>query len=68
MVEYMNCDMKGQAGPFRSGYSTDMKTVNNCTKTAHIHATLRSMLKKKMDILTSSTHRELTQRKQEKTC
>ena len=36
-TEHFNRETKGTAGPFRSGYSTNIHTVNCWIKTAHIH-------------------------------
>ena len=59
-VEHFNRETKGTAGPFLSGYSTNIHAVNRWIKTAHTHATLRKAMKKNFNILTSSKHKELT--------
>ena len=59
-TEHFNRETKGTAGPFRSGYSTNMHAVNRWIKTAHCHATLRKAVKKQFRILTSSKHKEMT--------
>ena len=60
MTEIFNGETKATAGPFRSGYSTKMSTVNRWVKTTHIHANLRSALKDKLEITSSSVHQECT--------
>ena len=42
ITEIYNGETKGTAGPFRSGYSTDLTTVNTWVKTSHIHAQIRT--------------------------
>jgi hypothetical protein len=42
ITEIYNGETKGTAGPFRSGYSTDITTVNTWVKTSHIHARART--------------------------
>ena len=37
MTELFNKETKGTAGPFRSGYSTDMQSVYTWVRTSHIH-------------------------------
>ena len=51
MTELYNKETKGTAGPFRSGYSTDMQSVNTWVITSHIHCRLRIELKQKMRLL-----------------
>ena len=63
MTELFNKETKGAAGPFRSGYSTDMQSVNTWVRTSHIHCRLRIELKQKMRLLTFATHKELTPRR-----
>ena len=60
VTEHFNRETKGTAGPFRSGYSTDLHTLNRWLKTSHIHSTLREAMKKRFRLNTSSTHKELT--------
>ena len=62
MAELFNKETKGTAGPFRSGYGTDMQSVTTWVITLHIHCRLRIELKQKTRLLTSSTHKELTPR------
>eukprot|EP00112_Aurelia_sp_Birch-Aquarium-sp1_P004164 Seg1472.14 transcript_id=Seg1472.14/GoldUCD/mRNA.D3Y31 product="hypothetical protein" protein_id=Seg1472.14/GoldUCD/D3Y31 len=52
--------MKGTAGPFQSGYSTNIGITNKWIQTMHIHAKLRKAMREKLRIKTSSTHKELT--------
>ena len=61
ITEIYNGETKGAAGPFRSGYSTNIETVNTWVKTAHIHAKLRTALKQKIDLTTSTVHKEVTE-------
>ena len=59
-TEHFNRETKGTAGPFRSGYSTDMHAVNRWIKTSHCHAKIRKAVKTQFRIYTSSVHKELT--------
>ena len=61
VTEHFNRETKGTAGPFRSGYSTDLHALNRWVKTSHIHIfTLREAMKKRFRLNHSSTHKELT--------
>ena len=60
VTEHFNRETKGTAGPFRSGYSTDLRALNRWIKTSHIHSKLRVAVKKEFRLYTSSTHKELT--------
>ena len=60
VTEHMNRETKGVAGPFRSGYSTNYESLNKWVMTCHIYCKLRIILRKKMRIMTSSVHKELT--------
>ena len=62
VTEYFNQETKGTAGPFRQGYSTDTARTNEWVNTVHIHAKLRMAMRNKINIKTSSTHKELTDR------
>ena len=42
----------------QGGYSTSEQTTDTFIKTSHIMAKLRASLKERLDILTSSTHKE----------
>ena len=59
-TEHFNRETKGTAGPFRSGYSTNIHTVNRWIKTTHMHTKLRKAIKKNFRIITSSVHKEMT--------
>ena len=65
-TEHFNRETKGTAGPFRSGYSTDIHAVNRWIKTSHIHAKLRKTIKKHFRLFTSSVHEEMTPRNKKK--
>ena len=60
VTEYFKRETKGTAGPFRSGYSTNIDITNKWIQTMHIHAKLRTAMREKLRIKTSSTHKELT--------
>ena len=60
VTELYNRETKGTAGPFRSGYSTDIQATNTWVKTTHIHAKLRVAFREKLHLKTSSVHKELT--------
>ena len=60
VTEYFIRETKGTASPFRSGYSTNVDTTNKWVKTVHIHAKLRLAMRDKLNIKTTSTHKELT--------
>jgi len=59
-TEHFNRETKGTAGPFRSGYSTNIHAVNRWIKTVHCHATLRKAMKRHFRLATSSLHKEMT--------
>ena len=61
-TELFNKETKGTAGPFRSGFSTDIDAVNCWVNTIHIHTLLRKELHKCLHIKTSSKHKEITPR------
>jgi hypothetical protein len=60
ITEIYNGETKGTAGPFRSGYSADITTVNTWVKTSHIHARVRTEFKKNINLCTSAVHKEST--------
>ena len=62
LTEWFNKETKGTAGPFRSGYSTDVKTVNTWIRTSHIHCEMRSEMKRIFIIQSPSTHKEMNPR------
>ena len=59
VTEYFNRGTKGTAGPFRLGYSNNVDLVNNRVGTVQIHAKLRMAMREKLNIKTSSTHKEV---------
>ena len=60
LTELFNKETIGNAGPFRSGYSTKVKSVNTWVRTSHIHCEIRFELKEKMKLSTSTTHKEMS--------
>ena len=60
VTEYFNRETRGTAGPFRSGYSTNIDITNKWIQTMNIHAELRTAMREKLRIETSSTHKEVT--------
>ena len=60
VTEYLNREMKGTSGPFRSGHSTSLEKRLKWINTAHIHAKLREQFKDTMRIKTTTVHKELT--------
>ena len=61
VTEYFNRETKGNAAPFRLGYSTDIELVNKWVANTHIHTKLRMTMRDKLNMKTSSTHKELTE-------
>ena len=59
-TEHFNRETKGTAGPFRSGYSTNIHAVNRWINTTHCHATLRKAMKKRFCMYITSKHKEMT--------
>ena len=57
-TELFNKETKGTAGPFRSGFSTDIEAVNSWVNTVHIHTLLRKELQKNLHMKTVSTKRK----------
>ena len=55
----MSGEVKVRGGPMQGGYSTSVQTTYAFIKTSHIMAKLRATLKEILDILTSSTHKEI---------
>ena len=51
ITEHFNREMKGTAGPFRSGYSADLQVLNRWIKTSHIHSKLRVAVEKRFSLL-----------------
>ena len=60
ITEVFNGKTKRQAGPHRSGFSTNVDAVNTWIKTTHIHAKLRNKFNDTR-IPTDSDHKETTQ-------
>ena len=54
----INQEVIVRGGPMQGGYSTNEQTTDRFTKTSHMMAKLRATLKERLDILTSSTHKE----------
>ena len=61
VTEYFNRETKGKAAPFSLGYSTDIELVNKWVSNTHIHAKLRMKMRDKLNMKTSSTHKEFTE-------
>ena len=55
----INREVKVSGGPMQGGYSTSEQTTDTFIKTSHIMAKFRATLKERLDILTSSTHKEI---------
>ena len=53
-------NVKSSGEYFRDGYSTSTKAVNNFVKNAHLHAEVKAVFRKKLNIKTSSVHKALT--------
>ena len=56
----VNREVKVKGGPTQGGYSTSEQATDAFIKTSHLIAKLRATLKERLDILISSTHKELT--------
>ena len=54
----INRDVKERGGPIQGGYSIDSNATNMFVKTTHLMAKLRTALKRKLHLLTSSKHNE----------
>ena len=54
-----NRKVEVRSGPKQGGYSTNEQKTDTLIKTSHIMAKLRATLKERLDILTSSTHKEI---------
>ena len=61
ITEVFNGETKRQAGPHRSGFSTNVDAVNTWIKTTHIHAKLRKKFNDTIRLTTDSHHKETTQ-------
>ena len=62
VIEIFNGQTKRQAGPYASGFSTNIDTVNKWVNTANIHAQIRAVFSEKLQLTTSSQHKECTPR------
>ena len=60
ITEVFNGQTKRQAGPHRSGFSTNVHAVNTRIKMPHIHAKLREIFASKIRQATPSSHKETT--------
>ena len=56
----VNREVKVKGGPMQGGYSTSEQAADALIKTRHLIAKLRATIKERLDILTSSPHKELT--------
>jgi len=54
----VNKEVNERGGPMQGVYSTSILAADTLSKTSHIMAKLRSAIKKRLHILTSSTHKE----------
>ena len=61
ITEVFNGKTKRQAGPHRSGFSTNVDAVNTWIKTTHIHAKLGKKFNDTIRLTTDSHHKETTQ-------
>ena len=61
ITEVFNGETKQQAGPHRSGFSTNVDAANTWIKTNHIHAKLRNKFNDAIRLTTDSHHKETTQ-------
>ena len=55
----VNGKVKVRGGPMQGGYSTDLDAMNIFVKNSHLLAKLRSVLKERIHLLTSSKHKEI---------
>ena len=56
----INREVKVRGGPMQGGYSTDLTSMNRYVQNTNHLAKLRSAIKKKLNTLTSSVHKEET--------
>ena len=56
----INREVKVRGGPMHGGYSTSLRANDTFVKTSHLMAEVRSALKEKLHVLTSSSHKETT--------
>ena len=57
---YSTEKQKRNAGPFRAGFSTSPSNTNTWIKTTHIHAKLQLAFREKINLSTSSVHKDQT--------
>lgn len=57
----VNREVKVRGGPMQGGFSTSLKAEDAFIKTSHLMAKLRTALKDKLNVMTTSTHKETTQ-------
>ena len=62
-TELFNKETKSTAGPFRSGFSTEIDAVNCWVNTIHIHTLLRKELHKCIHMKSGSKNKEITPRR-----
>ena len=60
VTEIFNGATKRQGGPHRGGFTNDVHVLNTWIKTTHIHAKIRTELKNKIHLKTSSVPKEST--------
>ena len=56
----INREVKVRGGPMQGGYSTSLSAMNKFVKNTHHLAKLRAALRRKLNVLTSSKHKETT--------
>ena len=56
----INREVKVRGGPMQGGFSTDVRTVDTFMKTSHIIADLRAKLKERLNVISTSNHKEMT--------
>eukprot|EP00794_Sanderia_malayensis_P002977 gene2977-3431_t len=56
----INREVKVRGRPMQGGFSTNERTTDAFIKTSHIIANIRGKLKEKLNVLTSSVHKETT--------
>ena len=57
----VNREVKVRGCPMQGGFSTSLKAEDAFVKTSHLMAKLRTALKDKLNVMTTSTHKETTQ-------
>ena len=56
----INREVKVRGGPMRGGYSTSFEVNDAFIKTSHLMAKIRGKLKEKLNVLSSTVHKEVT--------